>query len=776
MRRKLAIGSLALAILAGATAPFAGARGVGVSAAPADERTGDIIVRFHHASSLGDVAGALAGSKTEAIKTTTLADIALVQPAPGESIDDAIRALETDPSVLYAEPDYRVTIDAVPNDTSYGSQWHYPKVGLPTAWDATTGSAAVIVAVVDTGVELTDAELDSKITTGANAGYDFANGDTNPADDHGHGTHVAGTIAAETNNATGVAGVCWACKIMAVKVLDSTGSGSMLDVAAGIDWARTHGAKVVNLSLGSLSSNATLQTAVTNAYNAGLVVVGAAGNNAGDADTSDDSVMYPGAYANAIAVGATDSTDTIASFSNYGPQIDVAAPGVSILSTLLGSGYASWSGTSMATPHVAGAAALLASAGITDPATIRARLTSTATDLGAAGFDNSYGYGRINVHLAIDTANPTLALTAPANGATVGGAAVAISAHASDALSGVQKVRFTMDGGAAVDDTTAPYATTWNTTGYSNGSHAVAAQATDNAGNVSTHSINVTVSNSESNPPTVNITSPPPGATLAGASITLAATASDDSGFQKVRFWAGSTYLGYDSSFPYSKTWNSTLGLNGKYTIKAESVDIYNNTASQQFTVTVINPDSTPPTVSVTSPLDAATVSGTTAIDASASDTQGLQKVQFWAGSTYLGYDASAPYTRSWDTTAFVNGQHVLRARAIDWANNWTESTVTVTVNNADLTPPTVSITSPLDGATVAGTITITASASDNVGVQKVRIWVDGTYLGYDTTAPYTRSWNSTSVSNGSHTIRTQAVDLANNVSSDFTITVNVSN
>jgi subtilisin family serine protease len=683
MRRSLAA-SLALAGIIAAFAVSAGASREAAATAPPDSRTGDIIVRFHDDATLLDVAGALEASETEAIKTTNLTDIALVEPEDGASVDDAIAALESDPNVMYAEPDYRVTIDVVPNDTHYGSQWHYPKIGLPATWDGTTGSSTVIVAVIDTGVELTDAELDSKITTGANAGYDFVNDDTNPTDDHGHGTHVAGTIAAETNNGTGVAGVCWACKIMAVKVLDNTGSGSTLDVAAGIDWARTHGAKVANLSLGSLGSGVTLQNAVNNAYNAGLVVVGAAGNNAGDADTSDDGVMYPGAYANAIAVGATDSSDNRASFSNYGPELDVTAPGVGILSTVMGSGYQSWSGTSMATPHVAGAAGLLASAGITDPAMIRSRLTSTATDLGAGGFDNFYGHGRINVDLAIDV--------------------------------------------------------------------------------------------SESNPPSVNITSPAAGATLSGTSVTIAATASDDSSIQKVRFWAGSTYLGYDSTFPYSKSWNTTLGLNGKHTIKAEAVDVYNNTASQQFTVTVINPDSTQPAVNITDPANGATVSGTVAFNASASDTQGLQKVQFWAGSTYLGYDSSAPYTRSWDTTAFVNGTHTLRARAIDWGNNWTETTISVTVNNADSTPPSASITSPLDGATVSGTITINASASDNVGVQKVRFWVDGTYLGYDATAAYSRSWNSASVSNGAHTLRVQAVDNANNVSADFTINVNVSN
>jgi len=775
--RRISAAMLALAVLCAAIAASTGATLAATQPAPSDDRTGDIIVRFHDDATLLDVAGALDASATDAIKTTSLPDVALVQPAPGDSIDDAIAALESDPSVLYAEPDYRVTIDAVPNDTSYGSQWHYPKIGLPAAWDVTTGSAAVIVAVIDTGVELTDAELDSKITTGANAGYDFVNDDTDPTDDHGHGTHVAGTIAAETNNATGVAGVCWSCKIMAIKALDSTGSGSMLDVAAGIDWARTHGAKVVNLSLGSLSSGVTLQNAVTNAYNAGVVVVGAAGNNAGDADTSDDTVMYPGAYSNAIAVGATDSSDARASFSNYGPELDVMAPGVSILSTVMGGGYQSWSGTSMATPHVAGAAALLASAGITDPATIRTRLTSTATDLGAAGFDNLYGYGRINVDQAIDVSEsnpPSVNITSPGSGATVNGAAVSFAASASDD-SGIQKVRFWAGSTYLGYDSAAPYSKVWDTTLAPNGKYTLKAEAVDIYDNKTSQTITVTVINSDSTPPSVSITDPLDSATVSGT-VSFAADASDTQGLQKVQFWSGGTYLGYDSTAPYTRSWDTTAFPNGKHVLRARAVDWANNWTESTITVTVINPDATPPTVSITDPLDGATVSGTVSFAADASDTQGLQKVQFWTGSTYLGYDSTAPYTRSWNTTTFVNGTHVLRARAVDWANNWTETTITITVNNADATPPTVSITDPLDGATVSGTITIAASASDNVGIQKVRFWVDGTYLGYDSTAPYTRSWNSASVSNGSHTVRVQAVDLANNVSSDYTITINVSN
>ena len=466
-----------------------------------DGRTGNVIVRFTPAATLSDVATALDSADASAIKTTTLDDVALLRPEPGQSVDATIDALEADPDVLYAEPDYvgdggpsterhalcRLSV-ALSEDRAAGGV------------DATTGSASVIVAVVDTGVELTDPELDSKITSGPNAGYDFVNSDTDPTDDHGHGTHVAGTIAAESNNAVGVAGICWACKIMPVKALNSIGRGSMLDVAAGIDWARTHGATVVNLSLGSTGDSITLHTAVDNAFAAGVVVVGAAGND------GTLGVLYPARYDNAIAVGATDSTDTVASFSNFGPQLDVTAPGVSILSTVLGSGYSAWNGTSMATPHVAGVVGLMKSVGITDPATIRAKLIATATDLGPAGFDNSYGYGRINAHLAVDTSVAAPGITTPLNGATVAGS-VNVAANASDP-NGIASVKFWADATLLATDATNPYSTSWDTTSWPAGAHTVKAEATDNAGNVANHTINVTVNNTDTTPPIASITVP----------------------------------------------------------------------------------------------------------------------------------------------------------------------------------------------------------------------------------------------------------------------------
>jgi subtilisin family serine protease len=364
------------------------------------QRTGNVIVRFKDTATLGDVGSALTGAEAEAVASTAPSRLVLLDPRPGQTVDDAVAALEANPDVEFAEPDVVVRIAVTPNDSLYGSyQWPAPMIGLPAAWDTTTGSPGVIVAVIDTGVDATHPDLSGKITTGANAGYNFVSNNTNTSDDNSHGTFVAGIIAANTNNASGMAGVCWTCKIMPVKVLDSTGSGTSFNVSQGIDWAVSRGAQVINLSLGGGAASS-LQTSVDNAWNAGVVVVAASGNDNGP-------VLYPGAYSNAIAVGSVDSSGARSSFSNYGPELDIMAPGGNVLGTLCAcngyaGGYGTGSGTSFAAPHVAGVAALLIASGVTDKAQVRSRLLTTATDMGTAGFDNLTGWGRVNAAVAIE--------------------------------------------------------------------------------------------------------------------------------------------------------------------------------------------------------------------------------------------------------------------------------------------------------------------------------------------------------------------------------------
>ncbi len=412
MRVKCAVLSVALgALLLVSFAPRGGALAAPAAPLPTipasgpttpqpDQRTGEVIVKFRQSTTLGDVATALGDAHSEATRSTAGSGLVLVTPRPGQKDDDVIASLRARNDVLFAEPNHIVSIAATPTDPLYASyQWSLPQIGLPAAWDTSTGSASVIVAVVDTGVDASHPDLAGKITSGANAGYNFVSNNTNTTDDHFHGTFVASIVAMNTNNGQGGAGVCWACKIMPVKVLDNTGSGSTFNVAQGVDWAVSHGAKVINLSLGSSSPDSGLQPSVDNAWNAGVVVVAASGNSNGP-------VLYPAAYANVIAVGSNNQAGVRSSFSNFGPELDVMAPGEGVFGAdCLCNGhtgyYATGSGTSFASPHVAGVVGLMISAGITDKNQIRSRLTSTATDMDVPGFDNNTGWGRINAAAAI---------------------------------------------------------------------------------------------------------------------------------------------------------------------------------------------------------------------------------------------------------------------------------------------------------------------------------------------------------------------------------------
>jgi subtilisin family serine protease len=317
--------------------------------------------------------------------------------------------------VAWAEPDRRISLAAIPSDPCYdppsssvcGSteQWGLANVGAPEAWDVTRGSTSVVVAVLDTGVQATHPDLAGKVVVGSNfSGSPYAD------DRHGHGTHVAGTVAAATDNERGVAGLGWNTKVRAIKVLDDTGSGFVSDVVRGINEAVATGAKVVNLSLADTHPSAALDQAVQVARQAGLVVVAAAGNDSIPRTTRN----YPAAIDGVIGVAATDRNDSLGTFSNRGSWVAMAAPGVGIVSTCTTTagnqcrsttGYAIFSGTSMATPHVSAAAALLfaANPGIGGDQ-VRSRLASTARPIAGTGTD--FQWGRLDVAAALQGTGP----------------------------------------------------------------------------------------------------------------------------------------------------------------------------------------------------------------------------------------------------------------------------------------------------------------------------------------------------------------------------------
>jgi subtilisin family serine protease len=324
----------------------------------------------------------------------------IVTTKPGRTAAVA-RSLRADPHVLAVVPDAQLSFldwpaDGNPSDTRYGEQGDLAQIGVPEAWTTTRGDPSVVVAVIDSGIDLTHPDLDDVSVVAA---HNMVWNNDDVSDQVGHGTHVMGTIVAETNNAQGIAGIAPDSTLMPIKIADDSGFVAFSDVLDGVDWAREHGADVINMSVGgalTVDQVALGQPTFSAARDAGILMVAAAGNDATQIR------MYPASFAGVVSVSAVDSTDTIAEFSNIGRAVDIAAPGVDLLSTIPGGEYALGTGTSMSSPHVAGVAALIRAArpGL-DVDEVEAVLRASAVDLGAPGHDIVYGDGRVDAAAAL---------------------------------------------------------------------------------------------------------------------------------------------------------------------------------------------------------------------------------------------------------------------------------------------------------------------------------------------------------------------------------------
>ncbi len=313
--------------------------------------------------------------------------------------EHAQQALLKNPNVLLIEADGDVEL----HDAEMDYTWGVKKIGADPVHQSGLLGQGVKVAVIDSGIDYTHPDLIASYA----GGYDFVNKDNDPRDDRGHGTHVAGTICA-AKNGYGVVGVAPEVRLYALKVFPASGSAKWSDIIAAVDWCVTNQMQVTNNSYGSSSHPGTIvQAAFDRAEAAGIVMVASAGNS-GTSSGTGDNVGYPGRFNSVIAVAATDSNDNRGSFSSTGPAVEIAAPGVSVVSTVIGGGYQYWNGTSMASPHVAGAAASLLAAGVPDlngdgfvDDDVRLLLQAGALDLGATGRDTLFGFGRLDLQTSM---------------------------------------------------------------------------------------------------------------------------------------------------------------------------------------------------------------------------------------------------------------------------------------------------------------------------------------------------------------------------------------
>ncbi len=378
--------------------------------------TDQVLVKFKSFVSKERVERTIATYRARPLKRIPHVDVYQLKIPEDSTVEEMTFLMGQNPDVEYVGPNYIARIAMTPNDTFFNFQYALHNtsqaigppgspqgtlradIKAPAAWEETQGDESLLIAILDTGVDVDHPDLVNKINAN---GYDFVNDDPDPIDDHGHGTFVAGIAAAETNNNEGIAGVAWNCQILPFKVLDEAGEGFYSWIIDGIITATDRGASVINFSLGGTEPDPSLQEAVQYAYENGVIVVAAAGNEAGP-------VIYPAAYDECLAVAATDYNDARVPWSNFGPEVDVAAPGERIISLVptwyFGAGsipYGYGGGTSFSCPYVAGMAALIMSLKpwLTIDQVIGI-IQYSCDDINESeypGRDDYIGYGRINM-------------------------------------------------------------------------------------------------------------------------------------------------------------------------------------------------------------------------------------------------------------------------------------------------------------------------------------------------------------------------------------------
>ncbi len=645
----------------------------------------------------------------------------------------------------------------LPNDAYYGNQWHLGKIEAPAAWDITTGSAQMPIAIIDSGIDLDHPDLAQKILPGFNFLDDSTNGD----DVYGHGTAVAGAATAISDNLTGVSGVSWQSPVVPLVVLNGSNYATYYDMARAIIWAADHGIKVINISLGGSSSSTTLQNAVNYAWGKGCLIFASAAN----ANTSTK--YYPAACNNVVSVAATDKYDKKASFSNYGDWIDITAPGHYIYTTKNGGSYGYYSGTSFSSPISAGLAALIWSAHpeLTNTA-VQTIIEENSDDLGAAGFDAIFGHGRINAFKSVMAAAtlaggvpPHVAISSPTEGMKVSGA-VEVAIEASDD-EGVELVELYVNGVLVGTDASSPYLVTWNAP-KQDGIYELTAKAYDTDQNASSSSISVVVP-AEADPDSTVPAIDPTGTYIEAENFTASmiqgvayyTVESSQSGFN------GSGYLkAHGASYETpptgeGKEYRVYFPEAGNYNFWVRGQGFAGTSDSLYFGLNGQAQGALSPPVGGWVWSNAMFWNTNQLVIPAAGEytvNVFVREGDFLLDGIYLSKGSETP-----------SGGIPSGAAVIDPRNAST---------TADTSAPTVSFSSPRNGAEVSGAIAVEVEAADNTGVTQVELLVNGSVVATDTSAPFAFNWDVPELS-GTYQLTAKASDAAKNIgTAEISVTV----
>ncbi len=723
---------------------------------------GEILVKFRSGATGASILEAHRGTRATVRRTLPRVNIDVVSVTPGQE-DATLAEYLRNPNVEFAERNGFYSAVAMPNDPQVGQQWHLENGGQNSgiadadidayaAWDVTQGNSNVAVAILDTGIDEQHSDLIGKVQKRVN----FSNS-TSDQDVNGHGTHVAGIVAASTGNGVGVGGVCPSCVLYNVKVLGDDGNGSWSSIISGINWAVDNGARVINMSLGGSAGSQSLASAIDNAWSRGVVVVAAAGNN------SSDAAFYPAYYANVIAVASTNNRDQKSTFSNYGTWINVAAPGEGILSTTKGSAYGLMSGTSMASPVVAGLAGLLWSTSWgTSNASVRSRLEGTAESIGGTGV--SWSNGRVNACKAVGgscdgAAGPIVTLVTPSSGTVMNddGSTQRLQVRTDDTITpeGALSVQFRIDGGvwnqASYNQSRKLYEWSWSLTGVATGAHSVDARATNGAGGV---------------------TITPPASVRVTRSVSIPNSFDAKDYYRFYDLSAGNSGGAFWADDVDKQTCADGSGCIAITDIEPGEWLSYRiesaNEGDYVFSFRVATPQSN---ATITALIDDVDVSGAISIASTGSWTtwgdRASSPIHLRAGSYTLklrfGYSGANP-------GMLMNLNHV----------SITPSGVVGTPPPPPppASPPSVAVSSPTQGTTLGGSVNVTASASGDKGVSRVEFFVDGASIGVDTNSAdgWSMPWNSAAIADGARSLTAKATDTAGQATTSTQVVVTVKN